>query len=88
MPYAQASFNHQFINGARTVFANPVSANGGMGAFPFIQPEGNFVTLGGGIQGVLSNNISMTLGYDASLSNQYNNDSRAQDVLLNLAVQI
>jgi hypothetical protein len=88
LPYAQAAFNHQFINGDRTVFANPITANGGQGAFPFIQPEGNFVSFGGGIQGIFTNNISMTLGYDAALSNQDNNDFRSQYVTLNLAVTV
>lgn len=87
LPYAQASFNHQFMNADRTIQGNPVSANGGMGAFPFIQPTGNFVAMGAGIQTVFSNNISMTLGYDASLGTQ-NADSHSQDVTLNLALTI
>lgn len=87
LPYAQAEFDHQFMNPDRTILGNPISANGGNGAFPFVQPSGNFVTLGAGIQGVLTNNISMTLGYDAELSTQYA-DTHSQDVLLNLAIAI
>ncbi len=87
LPYAQAEFDHQFMNPNRTIEGNPISANGGMGAFPFVQPSGNFVTLGAGIQGMFTNNISVTLGYDAELGDQFA-ETHSQDVALNLAVAI
>ncbi len=85
MPFAQLTYNHQWITAVRNVGAGLVSLPGSHFTIPVSAPNGDFGLANIGISTNLVKNVNLSLGYNTTL---YKEGSRSQNISASIQVSI